>query len=115
MKFHHGQSVERLRAKLSLDPYSKKLSKADWTNPDVVTIAGAFVAQSSTTSQADASRTSGDESMSLYCAPDSDVRQFDRIRTSRGVYQIDGIPAADVNPFTGWQPVMETRLSRTVG
>lgn len=118
MQFEHGETVYRLRPKQVFDPRSNTYILGDWADPEVVEIPGAFIAQSSTSGTADATRTQALESKSLYCAPDSDVRKGDRIRQGpegAPVFPVDGIPASDVNPFTGWQPVREVPLARAVG
>jgi hypothetical protein len=115
MFFSHGRTVTILRGKPILDPYSHVQIDADWNNPDEIDIDGAFIAQSSTSTAITATRAQQLESKSLYCDPDSDVRTGDRIRDAGALYTIDGIPAADTNPFTGWQPVQEIPLTRYVG
>ncbi len=116
MDFGHGATVYRQRARQVLDPYSQKPIPADWTNPDELALDGAFVASSSTAVTATATRTQVLEAKSLYLDdPDADVREGDRIRVGGLIYTIDGFPAADMNPFTGWQPVRELPLTRSKG
>lgn len=118
MNFPHGRTVYRLRAKDITDPYSQKTVAGDWSDPDVYPIRGAFIAQTSTSLLGNATRTQALESKSLYCDPDADVRKGDRIRDGEEgapVYTVDGIPAADTNPFTGWTPTREVPLTRGVG
>ena len=118
MFFPHGHTVYRLRAASIPDPYNPDEEIAgDWDNPDIEPIPGAFIAQSSTLSLRDATRTQALESKSLFCDPHADVLKDDRIRDGEAgapIYQVDGIPTADVNPFTGWQPVREIPLERAV-
>lgn len=119
MLFPHGHTVYRLRAQDAPDPYNPGDTIAgDWDDPDTLPIAGAFVAQSSTSLSGDAARTQALESKSLYCEANADVQLGDRIRDGENgapIYPVDGIPAADMNPFTGWQPVREVPLRRAVG
>ncbi|MFI8593733.1 hypothetical protein ACIGCK_04795 [Microbacterium sp. NPDC078428] len=118
MNFPHGVTVYRLRGGLVTDPYSGGQIPADWANPVVLEIPGAFIAQSSTSTLGDSTRTLALESKSLFCPPDTDVQIGDRIREGGEggtVYTIDGIPSADVNPWTGWQPVREIPLQRYTG
>lgn len=111
--FEHGETVVRQRRKTIADPYSGKQTLGDWTNPDEHTLEGAFVASSSTSSTREATRTQLLEEKSLYVTdPGADVLAGDRIKAGGVVYEIDGIPNADVNPFTGWQPVKEIPLRR---
>ena len=64
-----------------------------------------------------ADRTGALEAKSLYCRPDTDIQLGDRVRegTSGPQYPVDGIPAADTNPFTNWRPVREVPLARAAG
>lgn len=119
MDFPFGQTVYRLRGAPIVDQYSGELIDADWDNPDVLPIPGAFVAQTSTSMLTTATREQALESKSLFCDGEIDIRKGDRIRVgaeSSPVYSIDGIPpAADTNPFTGWTPPREIPLTRAVG
>ncbi|WP_030147683.1 hypothetical protein [Mycetocola saprophilus] len=119
MNFPHGRTVYRLRPGPLEDPYSGEVILGDWDNPDILQIPGAFVAQTSTSMLAGASREQALESKSLFCAANVDVQKGDRIRAGgddEPIYSIDGIPpAADVNPWTGWAPAREIPLTRAVG
>ncbi len=115
MNFPHGRTVHRQRAKKIRDEYADKEIEADWSDPDEIEIPRAFVAQSSTSLTSTANRVQALEAKSLFCPPDFDVRAGDRIRDGETVYTIDGIPAADTNPFTGWTPTREIPLTRSVG
>jgi hypothetical protein len=120
VSFPHGRTVERLRAKPVVSPYNPgKTVAANWDDPDVLPIPGAFVAQTSTSLLGDATREQAVESKSLFCDGTFDVRKGDRIRVGGegGVtYTINGIPPdADPNPFTGWTPEREIPLTRYVG
>lgn len=116
MEFEHGTTVYRLRPKQIWDPMSETYVLGDWDDPSEHELPGAFIAQSSTSALGDATRTGALEAKSLYCAPDADVQYGDRIRegTTGPQYPVDGIPAADTNPFTGWRPVREVPLQRAV-
>lgn len=115
MNFAHGRTVYRQRAKAVRDEYADEDVEADWSDPDEIPIPNAFVAQSSTSRSTTESRVQMLEAKSLFCPPEFDVRPNDRIRDGGDVYTIDGIPAADMNPFTGWTPAREIPLTRSVG
>lgn len=115
MTFAHGQSVTRLRATKTRDPYSGKQVASDWSAPDEVTLDDAWVASSSSTDTPSELRSTVTTSKSLYCAPDADVLVGDRIDTGENVYQVNTRPEADVNPFTGWRPVREVPLELVEG
>lgn len=119
MTFPAGKTVYRLRARPVLDPYSNKPISADWDDPLVLEIPGAFIAQTSSSMTAGASREQATESKSLFCDGAFDIQKGDRIRDGAEgspVYTIDGIPpAADSNPWTGWTPPREIPLTRSQG
>jgi hypothetical protein len=115
VNFPHGRTVYRQRPKQVWDPYANAYVLGDWDDPDELPIPGAFIAQSSTAALGNATRTQALESKSLFCAPDADIQKDDRIRDGADVYPVDGIPAADENPFTGWRPAREIPLTRSVG
>ncbi|QAB18788.1 hypothetical protein Leucomu_13495 [Leucobacter muris] len=119
MVFEHGETVYRLRPKMVWDRYSKTYIPGDWSDPDELELPGAFIAQSSTAIVTGAARTQVLESKSLYLTdPDADVQVGDRIRqgpTGPAPFLVDGAPAADTNPFTGWRPVREIPLEAVTG
>lgn len=119
MNFPFGTTVYRLRAGLVRDPYSDEETHSDWGNPEEpLVIPGAFVAHTSTSLLATATRQQAAESKSLFCEGSFDVQKGDRIRDGPDgpVYTIDGIPpAADSLPWTGWTPPREIPLTRYVG
>lgn len=117
MTFPHGRTVYRLRAGLVRDPYSDEETHSEWDDPIEIIIPRAFVAQTSTSLLATATREQASESKSLFCSGSFDIQKGDRIRDGIDgpVYTIDGIPpAADSNPWTGWTPPREIPLTRYV-
>lgn len=116
MSFPSGENVVRLRRKEVFDDYSGTVTMGDWDDPDLLELEGAFVAASSTTARVDASRRELLEEKSLYLDdPHADVQSQDRIKAQGVTYLIDGMPSADVNPWTDWQPIREVSLKRGVG
>lgn len=119
MEFEHGETVYRLRPKQIWDQYARKYIAGDWSDPDELKLEGAFIAQSSTAIVTEATRTQAVEQKSLYLTePRADVQTGDRIRageTGPANYLVDGVPAADTNPFSGWQPIREIPLEAITG
>jgi len=113
--FAHGQTVTRRRAAAVPSVYGSTKRREDWANATDIPIEGAWVASSSSTATADATRQQVITSKSLYCSPGSDVVVGDRIVAGPDTYQVTEKPSADVNPFTGWQPVMECALTLVEG
>jgi hypothetical protein len=113
--FADGQSVVRLRARTGTNSYSQT-SRLDWTQePDTLVIEGAFVASSSSVQSRQADRVQIITDKSLYCEPGADVVALDRIKAGGVTYSVPAVPSADVNPFTGWQPVQEIPLEEARG
>jgi hypothetical protein len=112
-----GQSVLRDRRKSKPDPYDPSHEiPGSWSDPvDTAEIKRSFVASSSSTAVPDASRTQFQVYKSLYCPPDSDVKPGDRIRADGVTYEVNGVPQADTNPFTGWRPTAEIPLKVVMG
>jgi len=119
MEFEHGVTVYRLRRKPVWDRYSNSDIPGDWDDADELALPDAFIAQSSTAIVTSIARTQALEEKSLYLTdPDADVQVGDRIRPGAdgpAPFQVDGVPAADTNPFSGWQPVREIPLRAITG
>jgi hypothetical protein len=43
------------------------------------------------------------------------VKTTDRVTVRGDLYEVDGSPNADTNPFTGWQPGVIVKLQRVTG
>ena len=121
--FPNGQSVYRDRRGSSMDPYSQKeRPTGEWDEELTITIENAFVASTSSAALRSATRSEILTAKSLYLTdPTADVRPGDRIRTAdmpftgSDPYFVHERPAADTNPFTGWQPVQEIPLEEVSG
>jgi len=114
--FAHGQAVMRRRARQKPSTYSPQTLVPDWSQPPVdVPIEGGWVASSSSASASDATRTQIITQKSLYCDPGIDVQPGDRIVSAGVTYEVETVPQADRNPFTGWQPVQEIPLKEVRG
>lgn len=116
MDFPHGQAVVRLRAGEKVDPYSQKVTRTDWGDPVELPLPGAFVASASSSSSLGSLRQTVTTTKSLYLSDAAaDVLVGDRIRWGATTYVVDAKPEADVNPFTGWSPVLEIPLLEVTG
>ena len=89
---------------------------ADWSdNPDRIDVDG-FVSSVSSSSPLDPARSQVDTTLALYATdPFADVLPGDRIIYATGIGYVRTMPAADRNPWTGWQPYKEIRLYETEG
>lgn len=111
MDFPHGQTVVRERRKATINPYSEAEAPGTWEDAEELDLTNAFVAATSTSGVGPSSRAEVVTTKSLYLGdPSLDVKVGDRIRVGAAYYMVDALPEADVNPFTGWQPVLEIPL-----
>ncbi|GAA3947886.1 hypothetical protein GCM10022383_27090 [Microbacterium soli] len=116
MEFPFGESVFRDRRRPVPNPANPdRPLPGSWDDVDTITVDGAFVASSSSMGSADATRSDVLTAKSLYCHPASDVKVGDRIRRGSETYYVHARPEADVNPFTGWHPVVEIPLEMSEG
>ncbi len=116
MQFPHGVTVTRQRRPQVTDPMNPaRTIWGDWADAESVTIEGAFVSSSSSSSLANATRSEILTAKSLFAKPTADVRAGDRITVGGDAYMVNVRPSADVNPFTGWQPVVEIPLELVEG
>lgn len=114
--FPHGETVYRDRPPQITDPYNPAGSvPGAFEDGTTIPLTGAFVASTSSTALGSATRSQVLNAKSLFCPPSADVRIGDRIRTASGVWYVNELPTADVNPFTGWQPVREVPLDGALG
>lgn len=114
--FQHVSEFMRERATLVVDPYNPDAPGVpSWDNPDTLTVYGYLVSQSST-EQSDPVRSQLVTTKQLVLDdPTVDVRRGDRIRQGANLWTVMGIPEADVNPFTGWQPTRVCNLEEVTG
>lgn len=117
MQFPHGQTVQRDRRPLIPDRYNPDgVVPGSWDDATTVPLEGAFVASSSSIATTDATRTQTITDKSLYLTdPAADVLPGDRVRVGASTYLVETRPEADVNPFTGWQPITEIPLTEVTG
>ncbi len=119
MAFAHGQMIERLRGRPLEDRYSGQDRTFDWEDPQVAVVPDSWVDRSASRRFTDLTRSQISDLLSLYCNDhDFELLVTDRIRVGGEggrVYEIEGIPTPEVNPFTGWVPPLEVPLGRAVG
>ncbi|CAD5999257.1 conserved protein of unknown function [Agreia sp. COWG] len=111
-----GPTVQRDRRQPIPDPRSGTTKPGPWAEAEAIDIENAFIGSTSSDAPADATRSQIITAKSLYLTdPDADVLPGDRIRAGSDTYFVHVRPAADTNPFTGWQPVVEIPLENTEG
>lgn len=113
--FPYGETVTRLRATSSLDPYSNEQSSADWTTPDELTIDGCAFDPGGSTEPVEVGRTSVETSPTVYAPTDADITAADRVIVRGRTWQVDGDPAQWVHPMTGWAAGLVVKLKAVEG
>ena len=114
--FEHGETVERLRAGLVEDRYSKKQVRQDWSNPDVLVIENASIGTVGQT-QGDGTqrRLTNIAALLTITDPSADVTIGDRIRRGSQIWSCVEYPETDKNPFTDWRPTLVIALEEVHG
>ena len=114
--FSAGETVERLRAGLVEDRYSKKLVREDWSSPDVLPIPNASIGSLGQT-QADGSqrRQTTVSALLTVTDPNADIAIGDRIRQGSKLWRCVEFPETDKNPFTNWRPTLVIALEEVHG
>lgn len=113
----HRQAYTRMRRRTIPDPYDPEhLVPGGWDQADTMTVHGTLASKASI-EQPDPVR---DEAIStaelILDDPDADVQRGDRVKADDGrVWDVQGYPHADRNPFTGWQPTLVCDLQEVIG
>lgn len=114
----HLTSFIRLRATRSANPYNPSATAKDWSKPEELAFSGALAASSSTRTPDGLDTATTSRAVLTVFDPSTDIRVGDRIRRDPDdgtLWQVAGVPAHDLNPFTGWQPTLEIQLEEVKG
>lgn len=116
MTFTAGESVTRLRAATSLDPYSAE-QRPDWTltPSSSVGIDGWGVDDSRSSEPLEDGRESVATDFVLYRDTPADVLAGDRVIVRGLVCEVVGRPATWVHPMTGWDAGFVVRANIVEG
>ncbi|MEO5919930.1 MAG: hypothetical protein ABIQ01_02190 [Pseudolysinimonas sp.] len=125
IEFSHGQTVHRDRRPMIASPTNPaRQVPGDWSDATSIALEDAFVASTSSTALANATRSEILTSKSLYLTDaTADVKEGDRIRvggelddlTTGTHYQVPARPEGDTSPFTGDHLVTEIPLENVKG
>lgn len=103
MTFPYGETVTRLRAATSTDPYSNE-TVADWSlTPSEFDIDGCGVASGGSLEPVEVARNAVDSDFDVVAPFDADVTAQDRLRIRGLVCDVVGRPFAWRHPMTGWE------------
>jgi hypothetical protein len=104
MMFPVGETVTRLRATATTDPYSDEPDDLSWTSPSSLVIPGCGFDPGGSTETNDARRDAVTTQPTVYAPPDADIGPADRLSVRGVTYEVDGRPGLWRSPFTGWEP-----------
>ncbi len=109
--FPHGETVTRLRAATTVDPYSQE-SSADWSQPPAeLDFPGCAVAASGSSEPLQTAREAVDSDFDVFMPADADVTPQDRLVVRGLVCEVVGRPFVWSSPFTGWTPGLVVQAS----
>ncbi|QHJ77024.1 MAG: hypothetical protein [Caudoviricetes sp.] len=112
-----SQTYERLRRPSVPDPYNPDSTvPGGWDQAVSITVHGVLASKSSL-EQPDPVRSEAISTAVLILDdPDADMRRGDRIKAADGrLWDVQGYPHADINPFTGWRPTLACDLQEVTG
>ena len=94
------------------DPYSGEETAPDWPHATEHEIHGFIAHASGFESSNEPGRLLAESDATLTIPdPNADVERGDMIVDGERKFIVQGFPANDVNPFTGWQPTLVASLS----
>lgn len=109
--FAAGETVTRLRATTTANPYSGEPDgDPDWTTPSTLAIPGCGFDPGGSIESADARRDAVTTQPTVYAPSDADITAADRVLVRGVTYEVDGRPALWRSPFTGWEPGLVVQL-----
>lgn len=115
MTYPFGETVTRLRAQSSTDPYSKE-SRPDWSKtPSSLDIEGWAVDDSRSAEPLEAARDAVVTDFVLYRDEPADVQAGDRVIVRGLTCNVVGRPATWRNPFSGWEAGFVVRANIVEG
>jgi hypothetical protein len=108
-------TLTRKRATKKEDPYNPDSTTDDWSSPDVLSFSG-YVSSQTSTEQTDAVRAQLITTVQIIVPdPAADIKRGDRISDGTHSWSVTGIPASDINPFSGWQPTLVVDVEEVDG
>ena len=105
------------RASRKPDPYNPDKTVEDWNAPLEWTLTG-FLASISSNEQGGEPGQERLDTSKVFTVPepDADIQRGDRVIAPDGrTYEVRGLAASDVNPWTGWQPTTVAHLEEITG
>lgn len=112
----HATTLTRIRYGTKPNPYNPDREIPDPSKSDKLEFQG-FISTVSSATTPDAARQETVTTATLTVPdPAVDITVGDRVREPSGrIWQVDGIPTADANPWTGWRPTLEANLTEWKG
>lgn len=115
MTLPHGETVTRLRATASANPYSGESDSLDWNDPDELTITGVAVEPTSTRELPEVGSDTLTIDFRLYVPYQADILPQDRLVVRGDTYSVEGSRLDWRNPYTGDTPGSVLDVRRVAG
>lgn len=113
--FPHGETVTRLRATTTSDPYSGESIAADWSNPSILEIAGCGIGSAGSIESVQVDRNPVTSDFDVVAPAGADIEAGDRLVIRGLICDVQGRPFAWRSPFSGWAPGMVVRAKIVEG
>lgn len=110
-----GETVTRLRATATTDPYSDEDTDLSWDSPDELDVSDVAVEPLSTVETLSDDRQRVDFDLRLYLPYGADVKPLDRVVVRSLTYLVQGERSDWRNPFTGQTPGSVVTCTRVEG
>lgn len=107
--FPHGETVTRLRAQTTTDPYSGEATGLDWSSAASLEIPGCGVGSAGSVESLEADRNAISTDFDVVTPLDADIESGDRLIVRGLTCEVQGRPFQWRSPFTGWAPGMVVR------
>lgn len=113
--FAHGETGTRLRAAVTVDPYSGETTGRDWSNPTTLVIPDLAFNPGSSNEPSEVGRNAVITQPEVYGPVGIDVLAGDRLAIRGRTYEVEGDPAEWRSPFTGWEAGVVIKLELVEG
>lgn len=109
------ETVEVIRAGVTVDPFSGEEIAEDWNNPTVTVVPNCIIEPRTTSEPVPNGRTAVITGYTVHMPYGSDVTAKDRVRLYGETWNVDGYPFKWKNAFTGHEFGLEVQLKKVDG
>lgn len=113
--FTRGETITRIRAAATLDPYSEEATGLDWDAAIETDIPNVALEPRPSSEPVQDARNAVVSGYTIYARSGTDLKPIDRVRVRGEVYEIDGDTADWRNPYSGTRPGVVIQTKRVAG